>query len=122
MSEEKEFKVIDRRGSRDEEEKKETSGEGFVMKEGPETAQAPHQIDFATFIFSLATGAFINMGLSPDPHTGKTAKNLELARQNIDLLAILKEKTRGNLSEEEKTLLESLLTEVRLRFVDVSKK
>ena len=118
--EEKGFKVRDRRG---ESEKSEPAqkGEGFTMKESEMEATAPHQLDFSTFIFSLATGALINMGLAPDPMTKKVEKNLDLARQNIDLLAIMKDKTKGNLSKDESDLMENLLTEVRLRFVEASK-
>lgn len=97
------------------------SGEGFVMKETP-TEERQGEVDFPTFIFSLATGAFINLGLAPDPMTGKTEKNLELARQNIDILVMLKAKTKGNLSKDEGQLLESLLSEAQLRFVEVSRR
>jgi hypothetical protein len=61
------------------------------------------------------------MGFVPDPQTKKTSKNLPLAKQNIDLLALLADKTRGNLSDSEKELLENILTEIRLKFVEVSK-
>lgn len=117
------FRVIDRRGaSREEEPKKDTPivGQGFTMKEAPPAD--PGAIDFPTFVLSLGTGALIHMGLAPDPMTGKAEKNLELAKQNIDILGLIQEKTRGNLSEDEKQLLESLLTEVRLRFVEASRK
>src|SRR3989344_3504313 len=103
---EEDFKVIDRRGKKEEPEKS-AKGEGFVMKEGnnPEPA-SPQQIDFATLIFSFATSALINMGLAPDPSTKKTQKNLELAKQNIDILEMLKTKTKGNLSADENVLVE----------------
>lgn len=122
MSEdEKGFRVVDRRGN-DSDKKKETpaQGEGFTMQE--EDARGPHEIDFSTFIFSLATGALINMGLAPDPTTRKVEKNLEIAKQNIDLLGIIKDKTKGNLTNDENALLDNLLTEVRFRFVEASKK
>src|SRR5687768_7704581 len=99
---------------------KEKKGEGFTMKENKE-AQGASTIDFSTLCFSLATGALINLGLAPDPVTKKTQKNVELARQNIEILTLLQEKTKGNLSDEEAQLLENLLTEVRLRFVEASK-
>jgi hypothetical protein len=119
------FRVIDKRGARKEEKPKEekqkdAAGEGFTMKETPE--HGPSEIDFSTLVFSFATSAMINLGLAPDPMTKKTEKNLELAKQNIDILSILQEKTRNNLTPDEKTLLENLLTEVRLRFVEASKK
>ncbi len=77
-------------------------------------------VDFSTFIFSLATGALIHLGLAPDPATGKTEINVTLAQQNIDLLQLLKAKTRGNLTEDESKMLESLVSEVQLRFVEVT--
>jgi hypothetical protein len=127
MNEEQEFKVVDKRhsaGATDKEVPSESkSGEGFTMKEPPDPQpQAPLQIDLSTFILSLATSAFIHIGLAPDPATQKIEKNLELARQNIELLSLLKTKTKGNLTEDENGLLENLLTEVRLRFVEASKK
>jgi len=123
MSEEKEkdFRVIDRR-SESPAEQTAKKGDGFVMKEGEATQAIPSNIDFATFIFSLATGAFIHCGEVPDQATGKVQKNLELAKQNIDLLALMKEKTKGNLSDDETKLLDSLLSEVRVLFVKASNK
>ncbi len=89
------------------------------MKEN-EKAPAADGVDFSTFVFSLATGAFIQLGEIPDPATGKKEKNLELARQNIDILLLLKNKTKGNLSSDESQMLESLLTQAQLKFVEVS--
>lgn len=124
-NEEKEFKVTDKRsssGQKDDEIPKEAAGEGFTMKEGaPVKPTAPHQIDFSTFILSLATGALIQLGLAPDPMTKKVRKNTELAKQNIDLLGLLKEKTKGNLTPDEDKLMESLLTEVRLKYVETTR-
>lgn len=85
-------------------------------KNGPETLP---QIDFSTFILSLSTSAFYHLGMVPDPETGKPAPpNRALARQTIDTLEVLQLKTRGNLDAQESHLLESLLYELRLRFVD----
>ena len=77
-------------------------------------------IDFSTFILSLSTSALYHLGLVEDPQTGKRGEpDLTLASQTIDTLAILQEKTRGNLDAEEDRLLESLLYELRMRFVEV---
>lgn len=79
-------------------------------------------IDFSTFILSLSTSALYHLGLAPDPETGKpSSPNLVLARQTIDTLEILREKTLGNLDVEESRLLESLLYELHMRFVEASK-
>jgi hypothetical protein len=121
-----EFKVVDKRaasGATDEK-PRETSqkGDGFVMKETPSAADSgPDKIDFSTFIFSLATGAFIHLGLAPDPASGQMQKDLAMAKQDIELLALIWEKTKGNLTDEESKLCEGLLAEVRLRFVEASK-
>ncbi len=118
-----EFKVVDRRSSSGTtDEVKEKAGDSFVMKDPPQTAPpSPTQIDFSMLVFSFAQGSFISLGLAPDPNTKKTQKNLEVARQNIEILGMLKEKTKGNLTSEESALLENLLTEIRLRFVEASK-
>jgi len=113
------YRVVDKRGKDSDESS--TEGDGFVMKESEkEEKSLPDQIDFSTFVFSLATNALINLGLTPDPITKKTQKNIPLAKQNIDILGMLKDKTKGNLTEEEDKLMESLLTEARLRFVEAS--
>jgi hypothetical protein len=84
--------------------------------------EALPQIDFSTFVVSLSTSALYHLGLVADPETGKTeAPDLGLASQTIDTLAILQEKTRGNLDADEERLLESLLYELRMRFVEVRK-
>jgi len=75
-------------------------------------------IDFYTFVLSLASSAFVHLGDAPHPETGQpVAPELALASQVIDILAMLEVKTKGNLTEEEARFLESLLTDLRLRFV-----
>jgi len=92
----------------------EPAGKGGAEKSLP-------QIDFSTFILSLSTSALYHLGLVDDPETGKRgAPDLPMASQTIDTLAVLQEKTRGNLDPEEERLLESLLYELRMRFVEVS--
>ena len=85
-----------------------------------ENIPAKDSVDFSTFVFSLATGAFIQMGEIPDPLTKKKEKNLTLAQQNIDILLMLKSKTKGNLSEDEGKMLDSLLSQAQMKFVEVS--
>ena len=81
------------------------------------TEQSFPELNFATFVFSLGTSAMYHFGDFPDPVTKKAERNLEAAKQTIDILAILKEKTRGNLNDDEDRLLESLLYELRMRYV-----
>jgi hypothetical protein len=79
------------------------------------------ELSFSAFVLSLASSAAIHFGDLADPSTGdNSAPNLEGAAQMIDILALLEEKTRGNLTAEERQLLEQVLYELRLRFVEVS--
>lgn len=76
---------------------------------------------FEWLISSLATQAFASLGQLPDPVDQTIRTDLELAKHHIDLLAMLEEKTRGNLSEDEAAMLESLLHQLRLVFVSVGR-
>ena len=90
------------------------------MSDDAKGPEALPQIDFSTFVLSLSTSALVHLGLAPDPATGQTgAPDLVLASQTIDTLALLQDKTRGNLDAEEDKLLGSLLYELRMRFVEV---
>ena len=78
-------------------------------------------ISFTGFVLSLASSAAIHFGDLPDPGTGQKAQiNLEGASQMIGILALLEEKTRGNLTASERQVLEEVLYELRLRFVEAS--
>jgi len=104
------FTVVDKRGSGEEE---------AAPAEAPSAAPA---VDFASFCLSLATSALYHMGVAVDPEGRDTIpqKNLPLAQQTIDSLEMLQGKTRGNLDSEEQRLLESLLYELRMHFVEAS--
>ena len=79
-------------------------------------------ISFAAFVLSLAHTAAVHFGDVPDPSTGTThPPNLQAAHQMIDILALLEQKTRGNLTAEERQLLEQIVYELRLRYVDASR-
>jgi hypothetical protein len=90
-------------------------GDTFVMKE-PEKP-----IDFSTFLIGLASSALIHLGQAPNPETGKQGEDLVLARQTLDLLTVLREKTRGNLSPDEERLFDGLLADLRMRYVGAQK-
>jgi hypothetical protein len=78
-------------------------------------------LSFTAFVISLATTAAIHLGDVADPATGEPPElNLEGAEQMIEILSLLDEKTRGNLTAEERQVLEQVLYELRLRFVQVS--
>ena len=79
-----------------------------------------NSVNFSTFVLSLASATFIEMGVVEDPLTKSKKKDLSSAKQHIDLLQMLQEKTRGNLDDEERGLLERILRDVRLQFVKAS--
>ena len=78
-------------------------------------------LSFTAFVISLASSAAIHFGDLADPASGKREEpNLEGASQMIDILALLEEKTRGNLTAEERQVLEQVLYELRMRFIQAS--
>jgi len=79
------------------------------------------KIDFATFVLSMSHSALIQLGVAPDPETKKAEANLPLARQTIDLLGVIEEKTRGNLNGDEERLLGQILFDLRMRVVELEK-
>lgn len=100
----------------------EKRGETFVMRGEARPAANESPIAFSTFIIGLASTALIHLGDTANPETGRTERNLELARQSLDLLSMLREKTRGNLTEDEEKLFATLLTDLRLRYVEAAKR
>ena len=80
-------------------------------------ADSAPEINFASFVLSLSTSVLYHFGEVPDPITNKKQRNLMLAKQTIDILGILKEKTAGNLAREEESLLTNLLYDLRMRYV-----
>lgn len=81
----------------------------------------PPAIDFTTLIMSFASAAMISTGRVADPATGGIHKNLAIAQQNIDIITLLHEKTRGNLTAEEERLMDQILYELRMAFLDAVK-
>ena len=78
-------------------------------------------IDFANFVESLAQEALVHLGVLQHPETGKSERNLPLARQSIDILEMLQSKTQGNLEAGEKKLMHAVLHDLRLLYVQHSK-
>lgn len=78
------------------------------------------QVTFSTFIISLASAVLVGLGEVPDPANGQVSRDLLMARHNIDVLDMLREKTSGGLEKEEAILLDSLLCELRLKYVIIS--
>ena len=78
------------------------------------------KVDFSTFVLSLATAALYQLGAVPDASTGQAPPADPLvARQTLEALEMLREKTQGNLLEEERKLIDSLLYDLRMRFVEL---
>ncbi len=97
-------------------------GDGFVMKESCSGSASGGKcafpgVNFSTFILSMYSSALVQLGEMVDPATGKREQNLDLAKQTVDLIRMLEDKTRGNLDMEEENLMKSLLHELRLAYV-----
>ena len=75
-------------------------------------------INFPTFVLSLSTQALMHLGEIPNPLTGKMDKEVEVAKQTIDIISLLQEKTRGNLDQEEEKLLDEILFNLRMKYVE----
>ena len=99
-----------------EEVKASKSEEAAAPKEDTTNFKLP-KINFATFIFSLNSSVLVQLGLIEDPATGKKTKNLPIAKQTIDILGMLEEKTRGNLTKDEETMLKNILYDLRMIYV-----
>ena len=95
--------------------------EAVAAPEGAKTEKAGEKalppLDFSTFILSLSTSALMNMGLVENPVTKQTEKEMPVAKQTIELIALIKEKTEGNLTEDETKLIDGVLHELRLWYV-----
>lgn len=127
--EEKGFVIKDRRSFDEKGELKDTKLEEEAKKEVPgdeaPKKEAEHpplpEISFNSLIFSLSSTVLFHLGEIADPQSGKKAKDLPLAKHTIDTIAMLKEKTEGNLTEEEKKFIESILADLRWRYVNSTK-
>ena len=81
------------------------------------SAHVPEEMDFGAFVMSMAHSALVHLGELEHPDAGQRATNLALAKQTIDILGMLRDKTRGNLTEEEARLLEHLVYDLRMKYV-----
>lgn len=134
MAEEKGFVVKDRRSFDEKGELKEEKTEPKVEKKAEKEAGAEKpkgsepeedkgqrvplpEVNFNSLIFSLSSSALLHLGEIADPYSGKRSKDLALAKHTIDTIALLKNKTKGNLADEEQKFLESVLADLRWRYV-----
>jgi hypothetical protein len=117
----KDRRALDEKGDLREEqpeekvEKKEEKKEE-VKKEDFDRAPLP-EVNFNSLIFSLSSSTLLNLGEIADPQTGEKKQDLVLAKHSIDVIAMLKEKAQGNLTDEEEKFLDSILTDLRWRYV-----
>lgn len=82
----------------------------------------PTEVSFSRFVADMAANALIALGEEENPLTGKKEVDLPQAKYVIDIIGMLKEKTKGNLTDDETALIDSLLTDLRLRFVETHKR
>jgi hypothetical protein len=127
--EEKGFVIKDKRSLDEKGELKDKTPQDKAEKQRPKT-EAPKkeaetfplpEVNFNSLVFSLSSSALLNIGEIADPHTGEKKTDLPLAKHAIDTIAMLKEKTKGNLTEEEQRLMDSVLTDLRWRYVKAAK-
>lgn len=88
----------------------------------PDSPEREMEINFSTFLLSLASSVQISLGLIPHPVSRKPEINLISAKQTIDILGMLADKTKGNLSQEEDHLIKQILYELRMIYVDLANK
>ena len=91
--------------------------ESVAAQEEERTDYQLPEINFATFIFSLNHSVLVHLGVMDDPSTGEKVKNLPLAKQTIDILGMLEEKTKGNLTEDEEKMLKNILYDLRMIYI-----
>ena len=96
--------------------KEEKERKGEAKEQEAERAPLP-EVNFNSLIFSLSSSVLLHLGEIADPQSGEKKLDIALAKHTIDIIAMLKEKTQGNLTEEEEKFLESILTDLRLRYV-----
>lgn len=135
--EEKGFKVADRRrfspeAREPEPTKQEEAVTGKAQGQGPAGEESAAQenagpddvpeISFSTFVIGLSTQALMHLGEIPNPLSEKVESALPVAKQMIDIIAILREKTRGNLDQGEQKLMDDVLYDLRMRYVEAVKR
>ena len=97
------------------------TSESMTDQEEEKTDYQLPEINFATFIFSLNHSVLVHLGVVEDPSTGKKVRNLPLAKQTIDILGMLGEKTKGNLEEDEEKMLKNILYDLRMIYIKEKK-
>ena len=124
MAEEQEFKVTDRRGFTEDGTPKSVTEEPIEAPPGKAASEQSgisggdyRPIDFPTYVLGYYTQGLVLLGETPNPYTRKKEEDVESVRHIIDLLSMIEQKTRGNLNSEESQMLESVLYELRMKFM-----
>ncbi|MDZ7664344.1 MAG: DUF1844 domain-containing protein [Desulfotignum sp.] len=100
---------------------------GFIMEAAKKAAEANQEavrkntlpkVDFSSFILSIYSSGLVQLGKVEDPSTGKTQKDMTVAKYTIEMMAMLSEKTKGNLNKDEENLMRALLSEIRMAYVE----
>ncbi len=141
------FKVQDRRRFSSEGETKEgaeappASSESIDLKSGPaasgpaqtssqqsqpsapsrQSSEPPVELTFAAFLWSLSEQALAALGEVPDPSSGQVSRDLVVAQQMIDIIAMLRDKTRGNLDPHEQAMLKEILSTLQMKYVELAR-
>lgn len=122
------FKVVDRRGLLEEDEGGCCGGHDHGHHHHAEAEASSHDeqarppMSFSLFVQTLAHQTMMGLGLVPWPDSGLVKIELELAKETIDILQILKEKTTGNLTSEEQLMVDSLVFQLQMAFTEIAKK
>jgi hypothetical protein len=104
------------------EDRKDIANESEVeTKAGEHDSHPMPVVTFSTFVLSIASSALVHLGEVPDPESGEIKRNLEVAKHNVDILSMLKEKSIGNLDADELRLIDGVLYELRLKYVMADK-
>jgi hypothetical protein len=128
--EEQGYRVTDKRGLREDDdakapeagdkaEEQPVTDSTFAAGDSTQAQEASQQppIDFPSYLLSYYTQGLVLLGEVPNPYTNKKEEDIDAARHTIDILSMLEQKTRGNLTKEEQQLLESVLYELRMKFM-----
>ncbi len=117
----KDKRALDEKGELKEDVRKKDQEKPKNQEKQPpkQEAQTPPlpEVNFSSLIFTLSSSALYHIGELPDPQTGEKKKDLALAKHAIDTIAMLKEKTKGNLTKEEEKFIDTVLTDLRLKYV-----
>lgn len=126
--EDKSFTIVDKRKREESARPEKPDSPAEPSRPGPAEGERPGSaeakappINFSTFILSLSSSAVYHMGGFQDPYSGKTSMNLDLAKQSIDIIAMLEAKTKGNLEPDEQKLITHVLYDLRMRYVELAK-